>query len=79
MLRLITRRGFFAYVRTGIFADESSFQCVTCVSDGGFIEDMEIKQGDSFFVPAGYGNYHIKGKLVVIITKISTDNLSMCP
>ena len=50
--------------------DEKSFQCVTCIKGNGFIEDMEIKQGDSFFVPADYGNYIVKGNLDIILTKI---------
>lgn len=53
-----------------LFADEKSFQCVTCVKGRGFIEDMEIKRGDSFFVPANYGKYHLKGELEIIITKV---------
>ena len=53
-----------------LFAGKTSFQCVTCVKGNGFIEDMEIKQGDSFFVPANYGNYTIKGSLELIVTGI---------
>ena len=51
-------------------ADESSFQCVTCVKGNGFIEAMEIKQGDSFFIPANYGKYHLAGNLKIILTYI---------
>ena len=51
-------------------ADEKSFNCVTCVSGCGFIENMPIAQGDSYFVPARYGKYLIKGDLTVILTKI---------
>lgn len=51
-------------------ADEKSFNCVTCTSGCGLIEDMEIKQGDSFFIPANYGNYLIKGDVAIILTKI---------
>ena len=53
-----------------LLADETSFQCVTCVKGSGYIEDMEIKQGDSFFVPADYGSYRVAGKLKIILTKI---------
>lgn len=51
-------------------ADELSFQCVTCVKGNGFIEAIRIKQGDSYFIPANYGNYIVKGKLDIILTKI---------
>lgn len=44
-------------------ADEKSFHCVTCVKGDGFIEDMEINEGDSFFVPAHYGEYVVKGNI----------------
>ena len=50
--------------------DESSFQCVTCVKGNGFIEAMEIKQGDSFFIPANLGEYRLKGKLEIILRGI---------
>lgn len=52
------------------FVDKSSFNCITCVSGQGYIEDMEIKKGDSFFVPAGFGRFTLKGKLDIIITKV---------
>lgn len=50
--------------------NEKSFQCVTCVKGNGFIEDMEISKGDSFFVPANYGQYVIKGNIQIILTRI---------
>ena len=49
---------------------KESFQCVTCTRGCGFIDDAEIKQGDSFFIPANYGRYQLKGSLEVIITKV---------
>ena len=53
-----------------LIADETSFQCVTCVKGNGYIEDIEIKQGDSFFVPANYGSYKIKSDCEIILTKV---------
>ena len=53
-----------------LFTDETSFNCVTCVKGNGFIEDMKIKQGDSFFIPANYGSYMIKGACDCIVTEI---------
>lgn len=55
---------------TTLFADETSFQCATCVKGSGYIEDMEIKQGDSYFIPANYGGYIVKGKIELILTQI---------
>ena len=53
-----------------LYVDEQSFQCVTCVSGKGVIADLQMKQGDSFFIPANYGKYYINGKVEVLITKI---------
>lgn len=30
----------------------------------------EIKRGDSFFVPAGYGKYILKGNIEIVVTNI---------
>ena len=53
-----------------LYADEKSFQCVTCVSGKGVIADLQMKQGDSFFIPANYGTFTISGNLEVIITRV---------
>ena len=50
--------------------DEKSFHCVTCTDGGGLIEIKEIRPGDSYFIPACYGDYLIKGALTIILTKI---------
>lgn len=62
-----TVRKYVINDKMALFADESSFQCVTCVSGNGFIEEMEIKQGDSFFIPAGYENYRLTGNLEILL------------
>jgi mannose-6-phosphate isomerase len=49
--------------------DEKSFQCVTCVKGNGFIDGMEVSQGDSFFIPANFGGYRMTGKMEVVSTK----------
>ncbi len=51
-------------------ADEKSFQCITCVKGNGFINGMEIKQGDSYFIPASMREYRLQGNLEIILTKI---------
>ena len=50
--------------------NKASFQCITCVKGNGFINGMEIKQGDSYFIPASFGAYKLKGQLEIILTKI---------
>ena len=51
-------------------ADESSFACVTCVSGSGYIGALEMRRGDSFFVPADFGEYLVTGNCQIILTKI---------
>ena len=51
-------------------ADEKSFNHVLVIDGSGSINKREAKKGDSFLVPAGYGNYEISGKIEVLITKI---------
>ena len=53
-----------------LFADENSFHCITCIKGTGLIDDMKIKQGDSFFVPANYGEYSLRGEVEIIITQV---------
>lgn len=50
--------------------DEKSFNHILVVDGCGKINETEFKKGDSFFVPANYGNYEISGKCEIIITKI---------
>ncbi len=41
------------------------------VIDGKFsVNGMELNKGDSCFIPAGYGNYTVKGKGEIILTDI---------
>ena len=50
--------------------DERSFACVTCVSGSGYIGGLEMRRGDSFFVPADFGEYLVTGNCQIILTKI---------
>ena len=52
------------------FADEKSFQCVTCVQGTGQIDGQNIALGDSFFIPAAYGKFTLQGKMEVIMAEI---------
>lgn len=53
-----------------LYADNKSFNCITSLNGQGFINDMSINKGDTFFIPAGTGNYVIKGNLEIIETKV---------
>lgn len=50
--------------------DEKSFNHILVVEGNGAVNGRDAKKGDSFFVPAGYGDYTISGDVEVIITKI---------
>ena len=51
-------------------ADNKTFQCLTCVKGQGEIEGQPVRMGDSFFVPANYGKYTLKGDMEIILTEI---------
>ena len=51
-------------------ADNKTFQCLTCVKGQGEIDGQTIQIGDSFFVPANFGEYTLKGDMEIIMTEI---------
>ncbi len=51
-------------------ADEKSFVSVLVTDGTGKIENIDIKKGDSLFIPANYGAFTISGNLEVIITRV---------
>mgnify|MGYP003290085828 CR=1 FL=1 len=51
-------------------ADKKSFVSVLVTDGNGTIDGIEIKKGDSLFVPAGYGTFTIKGNLEIIVTRV---------
>lgn len=53
-----------------INANEESFNHILVVDGSGKIGGREFKKGDSFFVPANYGNYEIDGNGEFILTKV---------
>lgn len=54
---------------TGV-ADEKSFVSVLVTDGDGTIDNEIIKKGDSLFIPANYGEFTVKGKLELIITRV---------
>ncbi len=47
-----------------------SFLCVTCVEGEGTLGGNPVRLGDSFFIPAGYGDCALQGELTVITSII---------
>lgn len=50
--------------------DEKSFNHILVVDGSGEINGAAFKKGDSYFIPASYGDYEIKGKCELIMTNI---------
>ena len=53
-----------------LHATEKSFHSVTCTRGEGHINGETVRQGDTFFVPAGFGAYTLGGNMTVILTDI---------
>lgn len=51
-------------------ADNKSFVSVLITDGTGKIDNIEIKKGDSLFIPANYGEFHISGNIEAIITRV---------
>ena len=51
-------------------ADEKSFVSVLVTDGVGTIDGIDIKKGDSLFVPANYGTFTINGNIEAIITRV---------
>ena len=51
-------------------ADEKSFVSILVTDGSGTIDELEIKKGDSLFIPANYGRFSINGNAEIIITRV---------
>ncbi len=51
-------------------ADGDSFNSILVLDGNGDIDGVEIKKGESCFIPAGYGKYTFNGKAELIVTDI---------
>jgi len=51
-------------------ADKNSFKCVICVEGEGEIDGQKLGLGDSYFVPASYGEFTLKGKAQLIVAEV---------
>ena len=55
---------------TKIFADKNTFKCVMCVGGSGKIAGKAVALGDSWFVPAGYGEVLLTGNMQLIVAEV---------
>lgn len=51
-------------------ATDTSFNSILVLDGSGKIGDVELKKGDSCFIPAGFGKYTFEGKAEVILTDV---------
>ncbi|MBR2952965.1 MAG: class I mannose-6-phosphate isomerase [Clostridia bacterium] len=51
-------------------ADEKSFVSVLVTDGNATIDGLEIKKGDSLFIPANYGEYTVTGNTELIVTRV---------
>ncbi|MCM1054103.1 MAG: class I mannose-6-phosphate isomerase [Bacteroides sp.] len=51
-------------------AGTDSFNSILVLDGHGEIDGIELKKGDSCFIPAGYGEYTFKGKAELVVTDI---------
>ena len=51
-------------------AGAESFQHILVTDGNGTIDGRLLQKGDSFLVPAGYGNFSVSGQLEMLVTSI---------
>lgn len=56
--------------RITLTADDKSFNHVMIIEGCGEIDGRSFKKGDSFYIPASFGEYSINGKCEIIVTNI---------
>lgn len=75
-VQLITKCDLFTVTRyktknsITLSTDENSFKHILVLEGNGKIENNDAKKGDSFLVPASYGEFAISGNLEFLTTKI---------
>jgi len=68
--KYFTARKFVLDGKLNFVTNGTTFQCVTCVCGEGKINGEHMKAGDSFFVPADFGEYMLEGKVEIILTEV---------
>ena len=51
-------------------SNEKSFNHVLVLDGAGEINGAAFKKGDSFFIPANFGEYKISGNAEILVTNI---------
>ena len=67
---LFTVNRYALKTETALKTDDKSFNHILVISGSGEIEGMKAKKGDSFFIPANYGEYKVSGDIEFLVTEI---------
>lgn len=51
-------------------SDKTTFNAITVMEGNGIIENIKFVKGDTFFIPADYGDYKLSGNAEFILSKI---------
>lgn len=74
--QLLTKCELFNVLKASVtaeytdIADEKSFVSILVTDGVGTVDGIEIKKGDSLFIPANYGKFTVKGNIEIIITRV---------
>lgn len=52
------------------FVSEGSFQIVSVVEGEGEMDGHKIAKGDSLIIPHGYGEFHVNGTMILLLTSL---------
>ena len=75
-LQLLTKCDLFNVKKVSIksyfddLVDNKSFVSILVIDGNGMIDGIEIKKGDSLFIPANYGTFTVTGNLEIILTRV---------
>ena len=65
-----TQKCKLEFTKRGFFAGSDSFVMVTCVSGAGKIDGAQISLGDTYLVPAGYGEFSLEGDCTLLLVRV---------
>lgn len=74
--QLLTECDLFSVKRVSVndffdgVADGRSFVSLLITDGCGTVDGLDIKKGDSLFIPANYGAFTVKGNLEIILTRV---------
>lgn len=65
-----TQKCKLKFTKRSFFAGTDSFVSVTCVCGEGRIDGTPISLGDTYLVPAGYGDFSLEGDCTLLLVRV---------